>query len=104
MSARDDLPALICEQPSLPPDLICLKARYLHDELYLDLWGTWDADDGFDVVTAALTGQAVDIGCLLRPEQLRQMSDALDRAAFRERDRAKQEARADAAMWERMQV
>jgi hypothetical protein len=103
MSARDELPATF-DQPRIPQGLTCLRVRYLHDGMYLDLWGDWDEDEGFSVISVALSGQEIDIGRAFSDQVISQMGSALDREFFRMRQADRQEARADAAMWERMQV
>jgi hypothetical protein len=94
-------PRPVIAQPTVPADLICLMCNYLHDDLYLDLYGVADEDDGCSVEAVTLAGSRVNIAALVKPEQLKQMGWAVDRAAVRARAMDQAQARAERAVFDR---
>ncbi|SDF79956.1 MULTISPECIES: hypothetical protein [unclassified Duganella] len=87
-------------QPAVPADLICLMCNYLHDDLHLDLYGFADEDDGCSVEAVTLAGHNINVSALIKPEQFKQMSWAVDRAAVRARAMDQAQARAERAVFD----
>jgi hypothetical protein len=95
-------PAPRIEQPQLATvDLDCLMTGYLHDEVYLDLYGYADEDDGCMVEGVALAGTKIDLTCMTKPEELRRMERFVDSRAVAAKQSARQEARAESAYYDR---
>lgn len=79
LAARASMPAAPQRvQPVVDASAHLLKTGYLHGELYLDLYGTLDAD-GYDVQTATLTGNTANLADLFGNRQLSDMSDWCNR-------------------------
>lgn len=94
-------PAPRTEQPQLSTiALDCLMTGYLHDEVYLDLYGYADEDDGCMVEGVVLAGTKIDLTCMTKPEELRRMERFIDSRAVTAKQAARQEARADAAQYD----
>lgn len=96
-------PSPVITQPTVPADQVCLMCNYLHDDLYLDLYGMADEDDGCSVEAVTLAGDPakVNVTALVKPEQLKQMGWAVDRAAVRARAMDQAQARAERAVFDR---
>lgn len=99
LRAGTEVPAF--EQPTVPPDLTRLMCNYLHDDVYLDLHGVADEDDGCSVEAVTLAGHSANIVSLIKPEQLKQMAWAVDRAALRNKAISQEQARAERAVFDR---
>lgn len=101
LQLRAGAEALGFEQPTVPPDLTRLMCGYLHDNLYLDLWGIANEDEGCSVEAVTEAGRATDLSALIKPEQLKQMAWAVDRAALRNKAISQEQARAERAVFDR---
>src|SRR5882672_1136170 len=70
----------LSKQPQVYAKLDLLYSGYDHDELKLDLYGEFYADDDcYDVQDVALTETDVSLAQLLSADQIKAMSDWCDR-------------------------
>lgn len=89
------------EQPQVPADAVLLMPGYLHDVLYLDLYGTPDDDNGCSVEAVALAGARVDISALFEQPELIKMGWAADKHGVRQRAASRDEGQINRLEWDR---
>lgn len=88
-------------QPTVPSGLALLKSSHLHAELYLDLYGVADQDEGCSVLAVALAGTTVNLVALFTQAELTKMGWAVDKAGVQARAASREDGRAERAAWDR---